>query len=150
MLLFYLVWIINQSLKVWSDLVPRTQEGSIFTTLKKMFKRNTYMDALMWRSTLQIWCANSNTCVNFEKARSSNPPTYSRRKNGKYPPISWFTFWSVQPKSIIVWKQMIYHWKPYKIATRNAKKNFEFSKICKIFRAFFEKAVFLENGRGRH
>ena len=23
--------------------------------------------------------------------------------------------------------------KPYKIATRNAKKNFEFSKICKIF-----------------
>ena len=40
--------------------------------------------------------------------------------------------------------------KPYKIATRNAKKNFEFSKICKIFRAFFEKAVFLENGRGRH
>ena len=40
--------------------------------------------------------------------------------------------------------------KPFKIATRNAKKKFEFSKICKIFRAFFEKAVFLENGRGRH
>ena len=39
--------------------------------------------------------------------------------------------------------------KPYKLVTRNAKKNFEFSKICKIFRAFFEKAVFLENGRGQ-
>ncbi len=30
------------------------------------------------------------------------------------------------------------------------QKKLEFSKICKIFRAFFEKAVFLENGRGRH
>ena len=40
--------------------------------------------------------------------------------------------------------------KPYIIATRKAKKNFEFSKICKIFRVFFEKAVFLENGRGRN
>ena len=26
------------------------------------------------------------------------------------------------------------------------KKKFEFSKICQIFRAFFEKTVFLENG----
>ena len=41
--------------------------------------------------------------------------------------------------------------KPYKIATRNAKKNFEFSKICWFnFRAFFKKLVFWENGRGRH
>ena len=36
--------------------------------------------------------------------------------------------------------------KLYKIATRNAKKNLEFSKICQIFRAFIGKAVFLENG----
>ena len=40
--------------------------------------------------------------------------------------------------------------KPYKIAKRNAKKNFEFTKICEIFRAFFEKVVFWENGCGRH
>ena len=40
--------------------------------------------------------------------------------------------------------------KPYKIATRNEKKSFEFPNICHIFRAFFEKAVFLENGCGRH
>ena len=32
-------------------------------------------------------------------------------KNDAYPPISWFTFWSVQPKVLKVWKQMIYHWK---------------------------------------
>ena len=30
------------------------------------------------------------------------------------------------------------------------KKKIELTKICQIFRAFFEKAVFLENGRGRH
>ena len=39
---------------------------------------------------------------------------------------------------------------PIKLQQEMQKKNFEFSKICKIFRAFFEKAVFLENGRGRH
>ena len=38
---------------------------------------------------------------------------------------------------------------PIKIQQEMQKK-FEFSKICQIFRAFFEKAVFLENGRGRH
>ena len=36
--------------------------------------------------------------------------------------------------------------KPYKIATRNAKKNLNFSKFVG-FRAFFEKAVVLENGQ---
>ena len=30
------------------------------------------------------------------------------------------------------------------------QKNFEFSQICLIFRAFFEKIMYLENGRGRH
>ena len=53
-------------------------------------------------------------------------------------------YWEYKNKQYIIEK-------PYKIATRNAKKKkFEFFKICYIFRAFFEKAVFLENGRGRH
>ena len=39
--------------------------------------------------------------------------------------------------------------KPYKIATINEKKILIFQN-CYIFRAFFEKAVFLENGRGKH
>ena len=39
--------------------------------------------------------------------------------------------------------------KPYKNATRNAKKILIFPKLLD-FRAFFEKSVFLENGHGRH
>ena len=39
---------------------------------------------------------------------------------------------------------------PIKLQQEMQKKNFDFSKICKIFRAFFEKAVFFENGHGSH
>ena len=39
---------------------------------------------------------------------------------------------------------------PIKLQQEMKKNVFEFSKICNIFRAFFEKTVFLENGRDRH
>ena len=40
--------------------------------------------------------------------------------------------------------------KPYKIATRNAKKNFEFFKICWFLGPFLKNQFFWENGSGRH
>ena len=36
---------------------------------------------------------------------------YSRGKKDTHPLISWFTFWTVQPKPLRVWEQTIYHWK---------------------------------------
>ena len=39
--------------------------------------------------------------------------------------------------------------KPYKFSTRNAEKIWIFQNLL-VFRAFFEKAVFWENGWGRH
>ena len=47
-------------------------------------------------------------------------------------------------------KTKINRWKALYNCNKKCKKTFQFSKICKIFRVFFEKAVFLENGRGRH
>ena len=39
---------------------------------------------------------------------------------------------------------------PIKLQQEMQKKILNLPKFCEIFRAFFEKVVFLENGRGRH
>merc|ERR1712015_8829 len=76
---------------------------------------------------------------------------YSRDKNPAYPPnfLIYILVCTAQTNKSMKTSDIPLKI-PIKLQQEMQKKNFEFSKICKIFRAFFEKAVFLENGHGRH
>ena len=90
------------------------------------------------------------TCIFGRKISINITRKYTGGHISRHRQFFSFTFWSVQPKTLRVWKQMIYHWKALLNCNKKCKKNFWIFQNLLVFRAFFEKSVFWENGRGRH